>query len=211
MKRHLLFFALGSTLAIGCGDGAPEDAGLQKPEETFTRTIVVLHADGTQDVKELTVSASQQKLDVERRNAAERAQAGSGASTFSADGVGQTSQAMVRPPVPIAQDSCDDKDALWMFDRANLTGNEICFYGVGTVDLSTYLRIRGATFWLSWKGAVRSLKNGSEYSTFVTPLIDPDGGHNVEDTYQLYQIWLGGPDDPRNTFMSEVTKVTLFY
>jgi hypothetical protein len=55
---------------------------------------------------------------------------------------------------------------MWLFDRTNLSGNEICLVDPGVADLSTYLRVRTPTSWISWKGAIRSFYGGRQNSMF---------------------------------------------
>jgi len=54
---------------------------------------------------------------------------------------------------------------MWMFDRTNLTGNEICFVGAGEADLQYYKR---GSSW-NWSGATRSFYAGYEYGYFWIP------------------------------------------
>ncbi len=69
----------------------------------------------------------------------------------------------------IAKDaSCAGAD-LWLFDHANLTGNELCFFGLGVAALSSYQDgcLSSPPICWSWSGEVRSYWAGTQDGWFI--------------------------------------------
>jgi len=101
----------------------PGDIDLAADEaEVFTRTIVTLHEDGTETVELREVTLDAQLGDQHLREVR---------LVGEYEGLGTAADA-------ISRDTGCAGSAIWIFDQANLTGNEICFVGAGTVDLEAY-------------------------------------------------------------------------
>jgi hypothetical protein len=132
---HALSLCLSAILFTACAAGGDESgAGEAPPLRTFSRTIVTLHADGTQTALSTDVTEEEQQTE---KDAAISAQAARAA------GLGIAQQASGGP---IARDSSCQGSDMWMFDGLNQTGNEICFYnentsGPANVDFSSYCTI----------------------------------------------------------------------
>ncbi len=101
----------------------PGDIDLAAAEvEIFTRTIVTLHDDGTETVEQRAVTLDAQLGDQDLRELR---------LVGEYEGLGTAADA-------ISRDTGCAGSAIWIFDQANLTGNEICFVGAGTVNLASY-------------------------------------------------------------------------
>jgi hypothetical protein len=114
-------------------------------EEMIDRTIVTLHPDGTQTVRQVQVPKSQSDAEKAARAARE---------ANPAERI-QTPQ--------IAQDGSCAPASIWLFASAGETGTEICFSGQGTADLRDYcqLAFRGICL-TEWIDNVGSYWPGSE-------------------------------------------------
>jgi hypothetical protein len=76
----------------------------------------------------------------------------------------------------IGSDSACAAADMWLYDGTNLTGNRICFFGAGTVQLGNYQRLacfRSGFNWtcayLNWGQAVRSYYSGNSGGYFRRP------------------------------------------
>ncbi|HZS38253.1 MAG TPA: hypothetical protein VFF06_15555 [Polyangia bacterium] len=131
----------------GCApDSSPDGA-------SFNRTIVVLHPDGTQDVRTEQITVEQQQTEIAVR--AQRLQQ-------AASGVGVAQQALT-------QDTGCAGSSMWLFDQATLTGNEICFTGQGYANFSSYFDTCYGTppRCNTWATSVRSFWSGFEGGYFI--------------------------------------------
>lgn len=137
--------------ATACVVDGEEPGGLDvaaEEAEVFTRTIVTLHDDGTETVELREVTLDAQLGDQhlrELRLAGER------------EGLGTAVDA-------ISRDSGCASAAIWVFDQANLTGNEICFVGAGTVDLEAHCLNSACSD--RWGQNVRSYWAGADSGLF---------------------------------------------
>lgn len=153
--RGLHAFAVLSAFAAStaaCVAADPGDDALVEPE-AFTRTMVRLHEDGSADIEVVTISAEEQILDGEM--AANGREPGP-------ERVGTASQA-------ITKDAGCASSSIHLFDQANFTGNEICFFGAGIVNLNNYCRNGGSICDIMsgrWGQHVRSYKTGSQWGRF---------------------------------------------
>ena len=148
-----------AAFAAGCSGGDATSGD----HATYTRTIVKMAANGEAVVTTETITAEQQRRDVEARAealaASTRRQAG--------ETIGSSTSA-------ITLDTGCGSSSMWLFDRANLTGNEICFYGAGGVDLRSYVDAR---WWsaactmlhssCTWASSVQSFWAGSDRGYFA--------------------------------------------
>lgn len=124
------------------------DVAVEAEAEVFTRTIVTLHDDGTETIELRDVTLEEQLGDQHLRELRLGSQH---------DGLGTTADAITR-------DSGCAGSAIWIFDQANLTGNEICFVGAGVVDLENYCRTYRCGD--RWGQNVRSYWSGVDFGLF---------------------------------------------
>lgn len=141
--------------AASCSSGDGSGRANALPEEMFTRTIVQLHPDGTQTVKVLNVTRAEQEAEWKRLHELAQPkfpQAGG-------ENIGSTTEA-------ISQDTSCVGTSNWLWDVLNNVGpgNEICFAGTGTADLSTYCRVQVCNPFCGcrsyWDGHVKSYWTG---------------------------------------------------
>jgi hypothetical protein len=154
-------------LLFACGQGSSSEletsSGLDS--DVFTRTVVTLKPDGNHVVQTQRITRAEQRADVARRMAALE---GSATPSGRPADVGS-----------LINDPTCASASMWMFDDVNLTGNELCFYGYGTVDLNRYFDLtRRATF--TWTYALHSFlagaDNGAFYNFGSVGTRDCDGG-----------------------------------
>ena len=110
-------------------------------EETFSETSVWLSPDGTTRVTERTITAREQRAQIEARDRAAAGEPGA-------------------QPL-IAEDSACAGASLWLFDQVDLQGNKICFAGKGVTDLEQYPRWlcdKTTCYTLTWQ-----LEHGGSY------------------------------------------------
>jgi hypothetical protein len=144
MKRDLST-VLASLLAVALPACATESStdgpSAGDPNETFTRTMVHLHADGTMDVTVGRVTRAEQLRErrVRENGGTEPADRGPGAWADPPPTGGW--------PPPKLCDGADFK----AYDLQHLIGNELCLWGAGTHYLYQYRR--GSS---NWAHAVRS-------------------------------------------------------
>ncbi len=130
MKAHLLLTALATLAACGTpmDEVAPDATEAPLPDDAmFTQTSVVFidgqpHVLGTRPL-----SVAQARRDNAAREAGPR-------------GLDQLFTYF---------DPWCQNDALWMYDRADRTGNRICFLGAGLANLAEYPRYDGG--WTTWQ------------------------------------------------------------
>lgn len=135
-----------AAFAAGCSGGDATSAD----QATYTRTIVKMTADGRPVVTTETVTAEEQRRDVEAR-----------AEALAASTRQQAGETIGSSAAAIARDTGCGGSSMWLFDRANLSGNEICFYGAGGVDLRSYPDGR----W--WSAACTSLYSSCTWAASV--------------------------------------------
>jgi hypothetical protein len=150
-------FVTFSAMFTGACAAHTEDDAASRSETsaTLTRTIVTLNVDGTERVRTETITRETQLREIEAREKFLRERA------EPKDGVGTTSSA-------ITQDDGCAGSSLWMFDGEYLSGNEICFTGLGEANLASYFRRIQCTkeftcYPLTWAESVRSLWAGVDY------------------------------------------------
>jgi hypothetical protein len=146
---------------VACGDASGPDAEpTSASEETFTRTIVHLDANGaTTSLVTEAVSASEQL------------------GFHAAPARGPRDNAIgIADHIPPVRDIACAGTSMWLFDRADLTGNELCLYatdGAGTARLSDFPR-RACSDpicnFANWSRSVRSFWAGKSRGMFT------DGG-----------------------------------
>lgn len=129
-----LYFGATGCIAVG---GSSED-----DDRTVTVTAVHLRADGTQEVRETTMTIAQ-----ERAESMVRQQQLEATAAARAIGLGEVEQA-------IALDMSCFGASLWLYDASN---NRICFNGAGTAFLNNYTDGAG-----NWAGQVDRYWPGSE-------------------------------------------------
>ncbi len=141
-------------LVAAVGCGAPAEDGVAE-STPVTETVVRLHGDAPPTVEIRTVA---------------------GPSTI-APGVAQVAQA-------IRRDGACEASSLYLNDAVNQTGNRICFFGAGQVNLASYCR---ATTTVcnpfgcrtvcagTWAGAVRSYWAGDDSSGTLGLYTTPPG------------------------------------
>jgi hypothetical protein len=121
-----VFFVGALAATVGCaGPESPESEASPQEEETFTLTSISANEDGTRTIVERSITASQQRAMI-----AERARTLGLAvdeAESPAEGLGVDRSA-------IHFDSSCPPAALWMFSRINLTGDQVCLIGTGTLD-----------------------------------------------------------------------------
>jgi hypothetical protein len=158
-----LALSLLSTVAIAACDApaAGTDAGTTNsvaapavPDETvFDEIAVIVSPDGTLRTTSGTITAG-----VERAQAAARARGG------------------VEP--------LEDQDptclgaSFWLYDRADQTGNRICFSGRGGVALASFLDLECSNHWCfrgNWQLSSGSYYAGTE-SGYLQENVSPSGG-----------------------------------
>jgi hypothetical protein len=137
------------TAALACSPSQHAD------DEVFQQSIVTLNGSDEPIVTTRTITAAQQRAEVDARKSRLAARSGT---------KGVLSQA-------ISQDvGCGDA-SIMVFDDINLTGNEICFFGYDSALLGQYVRtvlrtsVGPLTF--SWERAVRSYFPGDEDGDFM--------------------------------------------
>jgi hypothetical protein len=170
-------------MLLACGEVSPPtnaDQPASSKEVTFTRTLVRLKPDGTQDVTSISVTAADQEA--ERALLLKQLAANTGrtpdpallpkAPASSVDPspdpagkgvlVGQSAEAISRV-------SCTAYDMI-LFDQNNYAGNEICFSGKGTALLGSYIDFC-SLFCLTWEYTLRSWLDFDQFEIgyFETP------------------------------------------
>jgi hypothetical protein len=161
LSMKLAKFALlaPACLLAACGDAStPTSTAEPAPssEATFTRTLVRLNPDGTQDVKTVQVTAADQE--VERALLLKLPIPSASPTPDPVERgaqVGQSSQATT------IQVSCTAYD-MTLFDQTNYAGNEICFAGQGQVQLHSYWDCYGR-YCFSWDYVMHSWINWSQF------------------------------------------------
>ena len=158
-SRHLtisLVFLIASAAlgANGCVETADDAAASGDPvaasENTVYRTIVQFAPDGSIQPIYETVTVAQQQAEQAAR-----------AAYLEASSKGQI-QPQALPSLHV--DGGCAGASLWLFDQANLGGNELCLFKAATddmawLDLGTLCR--GPFCFTTWANAVRSLWAGS--------------------------------------------------
>lgn len=132
LKSTASLFAVLSLALAGCVGAGDVETGAPQEEAQFTRTIVHLDADGSRTVKVVAITAAEQRADVE-------ALARAGGHVTLEDGAEHVASA----GQALSRDTSCLGSSIWLFDLPNMTGNEICFSGTGTVDLRDYGRGNG--------------------------------------------------------------------
>lgn len=125
------------TLVASCAESvAPASDAADPPR--FAETVVMLTPAGAQVVASRPLSPEQAQVDNAAR--AER---------------------LARPdaPLTIAPDATCNGAALWLYDRADGTGNRLCFLGSGVADLRTFWRWADG-YWQTWSIGVGSVWPG---------------------------------------------------
>ena len=149
-------FGAGSIGCIGAAGSTEED------EQTVTVTAVHLHADGTEQVQETTMTLAQ-----ERAESAAREQQLARATVARGSGLGEVEQAL-------SLDTSCFGASLWLYDASN---NRICFDGAGFADLYAYPD--GSS---SWARQVRSFWPGNEAGYLF------DRSHDIPN-YESFSAW----------------------
>jgi len=128
----------------GCtATSAPEEA-------VFQRTVVHLDGDRPPVVSTSAVTASEQRAQLAALT--------------------QAAPSGVRQEAITSDASCMGS-SMWLHDRPNQTGNELCFFGQGTANLANFADsvIPDAGGGNSWSGNVRSYWAGSSTGSFWGP------------------------------------------
>jgi hypothetical protein len=159
------------------------------------RTVVVLHADGSQNVTTESITVEEQRAEVEAR---------AQLMSATASGLGSREQAITNDP------SCA-ASSLWIFDNRNNTGgswpddHEICFYAGGVtvaVDLTQYTRYCQPLFPTGWSCNQWGVYPGQGSGPILSYWAGSDSGKFVADgelisPFQPWQ-WL---DDPSSDYV----------
>lgn len=131
--------------AMGCLADMSDDPEAQAPEAA-QRTIVRVNADGSYEQRFEAITPAQRQAEIDARAALI---------------AGGERAAPARPIVAI-DSACAGAD-LWLFDQANITGNQLCMFlrdeSFAFLDLGRFCRIPGCSTG-TWAGAVRSLWAG---------------------------------------------------
>lgn len=127
---------------------SPGDGPTSQSADSIQRTIINLKADGTYDETFETITPAQRQAEIAARLAMLEA-------SRSAPGL---------PSNVVALDSACAAADLWLFDQANLGGNQLCMFlsGESFAFLDLGQVCRGFPFCAlgTWSGAVRSLWAG---------------------------------------------------
>lgn len=156
MIRTTFFALVVCSLAIATGCGAPTRDASDEPQ--LTRTIVTLAADGREHVEVQPLTRREQLAEIAAREASEARRAAA-----RAQGLGVAEE-------PIQYDGSCLGSSLWVYDNADRSGNEICFFGQGIASLGSYSRWVCTPAWTcyqsTWSAAVRSYWPGNEDGYF---------------------------------------------
>jgi hypothetical protein len=160
--RNVIFLLVASA----CSRGQQVDG------QVFSQTIVTLRGSGEPIVTTRTITAAEQQAQIEARRRLLESRSRT---------PGVISQAISQDP------GCGDASLL-LFDGTSLHGNEICFFGAGSVWLHNYLRGTGSPPDLAdphhlqdnvpvgnWAEAVRSYFPGDEDGIFWGPALPHRG------------------------------------
>ena len=140
-----LLEASAIVLALGlsaCGEGG-ETAN--PDDERFSRTVVTVHEDGTETVREFLITKEERARDIELKR-------------LFVEG---------KHTAAVVEDGSCATAAMWMFDATDLNGNQICFImspkstNWQSVNLSNYSRPGG-----TWSSSVQSFWGGEDMSLF---------------------------------------------
>jgi hypothetical protein len=123
IKRGLTAVLASLLAATACATDSAENRDVSDGE-SFTRTIVQFGKGRAPVVKTREITAAQQRKEVALRRRGLR---------DPELGLGTASDAIVR-------DLDCAGESLWLFDRVNFRGNEICFHGEGTINLNDFFR-----------------------------------------------------------------------
>jgi hypothetical protein len=158
-----LALCVGATGCIGVGGSSEDD------DRMVTVTAVHIRADGTQEIRETTMTLAQ-----ERAESMVRQQQLETSAAARAIGLGEVEQA-------IALDMSCFGASLWLYDASN---NRICFDGAGTAFLNNYTDGAG-----NWAGQVDRYWPGSEAGYLY------DRTHDLP-LYVNFSAWQGPTTDP---------------
>jgi hypothetical protein len=202
-SKSWAWLAVGALALSGCltGDDPPSP---ELGPDSISRTIVVMRADGTQHVKNDVITADDVRAELKARaelaktpgalaatNLAVMASSTEGAAGASAGSCSGGTGAGTNPWCAVEPSDCTSA-ALQLFDRTNLTGNEICFYGWGHVNLNEFRRVshcwKTGCLFLDWSHAVRSYQAGVSSGTFNN---DDNGG--VENYAAMQRVDVASP------------------
>ncbi|WP_338865442.1 hypothetical protein [Myxococcus stipitatus] len=144
------------SLLMGCGgalDEAPGDDRSTVGEELIEQTVVWVNDQGVTEHSTRFVTRAEQQAQFAAREAQRRAPPGS--------------RSALAYPAPVID--CNNQNALWLFDRADYLGRQLCLYRnpsdtLAALDLGKTVRYLDPTtpFPKYWAGAVRSLSSGSD-------------------------------------------------
>jgi len=115
-------YSLVLLVLVSCVDNVDEGP-VDDPvsdDTVFYQTVAHASADGVVFDDPQPITAKQQRLMAEARMAHERGE--------------------VHPSWTPTQDGACAGTSLWLFDRTDYSGNEICFTGCGVADLTNYVR-----------------------------------------------------------------------
>lgn len=141
---------------VGCGgasDEAPGDDRSTVDEELIEQTVVWVNDQGVTEHSTRFVTRAEQQAQFAAREAQRNAP--------------PDSRRALAYPAPVID--CNNQNALWLFDRADYLGRQLCLYRnpsdtLAALDLGKTIRYfdPGTTFPRYWAGAVRSLSSGSD-------------------------------------------------
>ncbi|MFI5300299.1 MAG: hypothetical protein ACHREM_19595 [Polyangiales bacterium] len=162
MNKILVVLASLSMSAVGCAADASDPSQTTAAAPTAegqqamrTQTIVRFASDGTKTVE---------------RHAVELAPSAT------------ASEGHVAMNLEVAKDNACAGSSLWMWDGAKEVGNELCVFGPGQIELSTFCRVQvripllnGGSVLIcraNWSQAVRSIYAGVDYGWFTHNDVD---------------------------------------
>lgn len=166
-SRVLSILVVGAGLwsLPGCAASDPAD-DVPEHEAVYSLTIVNLEEDGTDHVKVVAITASQQRdLNASRAHYEALAQSADPDDPLDAERVASAAQA-------ISRDSGCSGTSMWAYAQPDLEGQQICFSGHGYASLESY----------GWAGDVMSYWAGQYGGGWYEgwPLIPPPYSHLVE-------------------------------
>ncbi len=157
MGKHVIAtIVFGASAALGACSGAGDESVTATEPGEVHRTVVELRPEGNVVLFDGTISTAQQKWEIEDR-----------ARRLTDPGDRRDSDVLGTARQSITHDYDCAGSSLWIFSDTYMTGFDICFYGQGVADLSSYCRVHlGLTCIDWWDGAVRSYDAGQDYGFF---------------------------------------------
>ncbi|AGC46328.1 hypothetical protein MYSTI_05040 [Myxococcus stipitatus DSM 14675] len=140
------------SLLVGCG-GALDETASPVEEALIEQTVVWVDDQGVTEHSTRFITRAEQQAQFAARAARREAPA--------------ADRSALAYPAPVID--CNNQNSLWLFDRADYLGRQLCLYrrpgdSLAALDLGKTIRYfdPASPFPRYWAGAVRSLSSGSD-------------------------------------------------